>query len=62
MKELKPYPAWCCYDCGVKARGKPLPEWSIATYHDAICPVCGKEAAVTEPRDFGYPKFEGHKP
>ena len=28
-----------------------------ATWHVGKCDVCGNETAVTEPRDFGYPKF-----
>ena len=39
---------------------KPLPEWHLATYHMDTCDVCGVYKEVTEPRDFGYPEFEGH--
>jgi hypothetical protein len=61
--ELKPYPEWVCYDCGINARlavGKFTPI-GTATYHIDKCDVCEEEKEVTEPRDFGYPKFKGHK-
>lgn len=47
------YPVWICTPCGVKL-GNKIP--NIATYHLGICDVCGKEDAVTEPRDFGHLK------
>lgn len=57
MSELKPYPSWVCYECGIKAsKGK---SYVCSTYHDGICDVCGEEKSVTEPRDFFYPDFEG---
>ncbi len=57
--KLKPYPARCCYACGIKASGgRKLHEY--ATYHQARCDVCGEVAPVTEPRDFRYPRFAGH--
>ena len=49
------YPSWICADCGNKygkARGK------YATFHPGTCGWCEKEKAVTEPRDYGYPKFK----
>ena len=55
------YHDWVCYDCGIKARGRPLPDGSISTYHEGKCGVCGKTKAVTEPRDFGYPDFGGKR-
>lgn len=46
-------PDWVCHDCGTKyGRG----ECGIATWHTDTCGVCGKETAVTEPRDYGYLK------
>ena len=56
------YPSWVCSDCGTKAlqlpenRGKK--RFTVSTFHNGICGVCGQEKAVTEPRDFGYPEFE----
>ena len=56
---MKEYPSWVCYDCGIKAsKGK---SFTCSTYHKDICGVCGEEKGCTEPRDFFYPKFEGHK-
>lgn len=64
---LKPYPTWCCYDCGWEARKATLNEYplkpmtGVSTYHVETCQVCGSEVSVTQPRDFGYPNFEGHE-
>lgn len=52
------YPLWICHDCGMKARKRPLPEGSVATFHKAKCDVCGEIKAVTQPRDYGYPEPE----
>lgn len=59
-KKLKPYPVWVCDKCALDASEgeKPI---SLSTYHAGICDVCTKNKAVTEPRDFGYPKFKGHE-
>lgn len=58
-KRLKPYPSVVCYKCGINAsKGK---SFSMSCYHNAKCDVCGKVKPVTEPRDYYYPKFEGHK-
>ena len=61
---MKPYPSWCCKQCGTFARkmmGRdPAPEYHVSTYHMDTCDVCGVYTEVTEPRDFGYPEFEGH--
>lgn len=57
--DLKPYPAWVCNDCGGKASGGR--QFLISTYHTDTCGVCGEITACTEPRDFYYPKFEGHR-
>lgn len=54
MKLSPNQPRTCCYDCGVRfGSRKPI---DFSTYHAAFCPVCGKNKAVTEPRDFGYLK------
>lgn len=56
--QMKDYPSDVCFDCGRK-HGSRLP--TAATVHDGVCEVCGKKRPVTEPRDFGYPHFPGHK-
>ena len=44
-------PAWICADCGARhGRRQPV----VATWHNGTCGVCGREAAVTEPRDYGH--------
>lgn len=61
--KLKPYPTWCCNQCGTHARkmmGRSEPKFGMATYHMDTCDVCGVYKEVTEPRDFSYPEFEGH--
>jgi hypothetical protein len=47
----KPYPNWSCVPCGKKHGGKAK---SISCFHFGKCDVCGKNAEVTEPRDFGH--------
>lgn len=47
------YPAWVCNACGIK-HGRRMP--TCATWHPDTCGVCGLEAVVTEPRDFGHLK------
>ena len=49
------YPSRVCQSCGDKASGTRVN--LIATWHEGKCDVCGKIKPVTEPRDFGYPKF-----
>jgi hypothetical protein len=51
------YPAWVCFDCATKAGGK-LRDPESATYHTGDCEVCGITQWVTQPRDYGYPRFE----
>ncbi|HET8686350.1 MAG TPA: hypothetical protein VFM18_06760 [Methanosarcina sp.] len=50
-KETKKYPDWICAACGIKY-GKQ--SCDIATWHSGKCDVCGEDAIVTEPRDFGH--------
>jgi hypothetical protein len=47
----KPYPSWTCVPCGLKHGGKAK---LVSTFHYGKCDVCGKNAEVTEPRDFGH--------
>ena len=42
---------WICCECGDKY-GKYSA--GCSTFHEGICEVCGKRAAITETRDFGY--------
>ena len=58
LKKLKRYPYWVCRDCGLSASG-----WRVSTcstVHWGRCGVCWRMKAVTQPRDFGYPRFEGY--
>lgn len=50
------YPAWICDDCG-RHYGRVI-TGHCATYHEGdACGWCGRDdVAVTEPRDFGYPR------
>jgi hypothetical protein len=65
-------PAWCCRDCGsrysrtaYKVGGVSVSTSvsRVSTYHEDPCDVCGKEAACTEPRDFGglKPAWKNHR-
>lgn len=54
---MKKYPNLVCYKCGNKY-GEATEE---STFHIGTCDVCGKEASVTEPRDYNYPNFPGHE-
>ncbi|MCX6113214.1 MAG: DUF3310 domain-containing protein [Proteobacteria bacterium] len=45
---------WICARCGTNL-GTKKP--TAATFHMGKCDFCGKPSAVTEPRDFGYPKL-----
>ena len=53
MPASLPYPAWICIDCGVKY-GRYRSD--CATFHEGECGWCKKQATVTEPRDYGFPK------
>lgn len=48
------YPDWICFDCGVKYGNRE--EGDATTWHDGTCGICGEEAPVTQPRDFGHLK------
>ena len=51
--------AWVCNKCGNKYGRRRC---RLATWHEGVCDICGKEVPVTEPRDFGgfrkVPKIE----
>lgn len=62
MNKLKPYPTLVCRDCGLEASNKKADDALLgSTFHQGRCDVCERITAVTEPRDYGYPKFEGHE-
>ena len=52
------YPQQVCNDCGNKAQRDKSKIFTVSTYNMGLCDVCGKDKAVTQPRDFGYPHFE----
>ncbi len=57
-----------CHPCGITANyltclkkyGRPplKSAFTVSTYHNDICDVCGHYTGVTEPRDFFHPDFE----
>ena len=53
MKYSADQPVWVCAPCGETWGTKAC---GIATWHVNQCDVCGKNRAVTEPRDYGYLK------
>jgi len=53
----KEYPTWVCSDCA-RDTGATWPKGHVATFHMGICDVCNHNKSVTEPRDWGYPRFE----
>jgi hypothetical protein len=55
---LKKYPEWCCSPCGIKHGGKGV-GGGTSTFHAGTCEVCEVMQYVTEPRDYGYPRFPG---
>jgi hypothetical protein len=50
------YPTLVCQDCGSTASGGK--QFSVSTWSIGRCDICGKETAVTEPRDFYNPEFK----
>lgn len=51
------YPTWTCSPCALE-NGGYWPDGHIGCWHEAKCQVCGDLAAVTQPRDFRWPKFK----
>jgi hypothetical protein len=55
------YPDLVCWECGYdasdKVRRSHLHRYHTATYHIGTCDICGRKKAVTEVRDFFFPKF-----
>jgi hypothetical protein len=59
---LSEYPSWVCHECALPT-ARRIP--TMATYHQAVCPCCGKCVPVTQPVDYGYPDLvvkPGHSP
>lgn len=55
MSRIKEYPSWACAPCGKEhgaSKGKLV--HIVATFHYGKCDVCGKNAEVTQPRDYGH--------
>jgi len=50
------YPAWTCKECALTYGGR-YPQNHISSWHMGTCDVCKLEKAVTQPRDFCYPKY-----
>ena len=46
---------WICTKCAYE-NGATWEDGHLATFHDDTCDVCRKVKAVTEPRDFLWPK------
>nr|BDD45137.1 hypothetical protein 23 [bacterium] len=49
------YPVWTCRDCALKNGGRIVA--GVSSMWEGECPVCGEKKWLTEPRDYGYPKF-----
>lgn len=45
------YPAFVCSSCGAKYGRRRC---GVATWHAGKCGICGIDADVTDPRDFGH--------
>jgi len=52
------YPTWVCQACGCKYGRMLNMGMHMSTWHNGTCDICGNQAAVTEPRDFGHLKPE----
>jgi hypothetical protein len=52
-KKIPTYPIWICHPCGMRHGNKKC---GVATWHENTCDICGAEASVTEPRDYGHLK------
>ncbi len=59
-KKLKAYPTWVCQECALANGGRLFPN-HVSTIHKGRCGICKKMRWVTQPRDYGYPQFKGHK-
>ncbi len=48
------YPDWICSSCGAKYGKRLFNRERVSCWHTGRCDICGIEASVTEPRDFGH--------
>jgi hypothetical protein len=48
------YPAVICSSCGSRWGRRLWLRDRVASWHVGTCDICGIEASVTEPRDFGH--------
>lgn len=55
---VKDYPKKICSVCATLNGGTWTPEEHIGCFHIGKCDVCCMEKEVSEPRDYGYPKFQ----
>ena len=57
---LAAYPKWVCEDCalnGIERFGAEGKRRDQSSWHYGLCDVCNQQKSVTEPRDFGFPKW-----
>jgi len=52
------YPAWICSECAT-SRGYSN-RCMLSTFHEDLCGWCEQIKTVTQPRDYGYPKFSNN--
>jgi DNA-binding XRE family transcriptional regulator len=52
LSKAKKYPCWVCLSCGANY-GRSIHD-RPRCWHVGTCDVCGIEACVTQPRDFGH--------
>lgn len=60
---LRPYPAWVCRGCAEAAlatAGSPPRRPGPHTRLMGSCRVCQQVTSVCCPRNYGWPRFEGH--
>lgn len=61
MAEDRYYPDEICQECGTKY-GTPRSNNHEIGMWNGTCGWCGKEGAVTAPRDYRYPDWNGTPP
>jgi rubrerythrin len=55
LRELALKATWICHECAIDSGGKAI-DGHVATFHPDDCSICKKYRAVTEPRDYRWPK------
>jgi len=53
------YPSWICGQCAID-HGGIWKKGHVATFHDGFCGWCSQIRSVTQPKDYGYPAYEGN--